>query len=104
LGDKGGESKLVNYGYGPTSKGWKDDRKYKLAEAFRDLLIDLKLTRNDEVESGDTGMLHNYPEPYVEVDNLYEGVRIRKITNLTEEQMDQLIPKAEEIYKKIMWT
>ena len=91
---------MVNYGYGPNNPQWKEEKKWKLAEELRKLIIEMKLTRNDQIESG--VMLHDYPEPYIEVDNLYEGVRIRKITALTDEQTEELVKRADQIFLSIM--
>jgi hypothetical protein len=93
---------LVNYGYGPGMIGWDESKKWILAGKLRDLLVRQGLTKdNIEIESG--VMLHENPrEPYIEVDSLYEGVRIRKITYLTEEQSDRLIIAADRIYKELM--
>lgn len=40
--------------------------------------------------------------PYVEVDQLYKGVRIRKITHLSDEQERTLIERADKLYLSIM--
>lgn len=92
---------MVNFGYGPGMKYWKDKKKHELAEALRKLLLEQKLTRNEEIEV-DGVMSHDFPEPYIEVDGLYPGVRIRKITALTKDQEDALITAAEKIYLEIM--
>jgi hypothetical protein len=70
-------------------------------------------TKHDDVIAADLSELlsfiaEKYPDwpkevwkrPYVEVDNLYRGVRIRKITYLTEAQENELIEKADAIYAK----
>jgi len=93
---------MVNYGYGPDTQGWKEERKAMLAKKLSQLLLDMKLTRNKEISSGLIGD-HEFPEPYVEVDGLYAGVRVRKITALTESQQDELIRRCEDVYKEVMW-
>jgi len=40
-------------------------------------------------------------KPYIEVDRLMEGVRIRRLTNLPEEEYDRVIKRADEIYLEI---
>jgi len=78
----------MNYGYDSASKGWIESKKEELAERLR-LLCNC------------------YPDdfgrfPYVEVDSLYSGVRIRRITHLPEANMNDLVAKADEIYNEIM--
>lgn len=94
------DSLMVNYGYNSVTAKWNENRKYDLAEELRKLLLELKLTRNTKLEEEE--YTHDFPEPYVEVDGMYGGVRIRKITELTDEQQSKLIKKADEIYLKIM--
>jgi len=77
---------MVNYGY--RCIGWSNEAKKLLAFALTKLCSD-------------------YPDaykmfPYVEADldkdlTLYEGVRIRRITHLTEQQQTELVTKADEI-------
>ena len=40
--------------------------------------------------------------PYVEVDGLYRGVRIRKITNLSEDRCLELVKEADRIYNEVV--
>jgi hypothetical protein len=47
-------------------------------------------------------VMHEYSEPYIEVDGLYQGVRIRKITALSEQQETELINLADKKYLEIM--
>lgn len=82
----------MNYGYTPTSKGWKENKKEELAKRLRVLVSKYQDT---------TCSVNN---PYVEVDALYPGVRIRKITYLREERVDQLVAEAENIYDEVMET
>ncbi len=80
----------MNYGYDENSKGWKDDKKLILAET---LSKELKL----KTENNFGG-----EEPYIEVDGLYRGVRIRKITHLSDKERDDLVLKSDKIYNEIM--
>jgi len=41
-------------------------------------------------------------DPYIEVDGSYGGVRIRRITNMSESKQKELIRKADQIYLEIM--
>lgn len=93
IGNKGGE-KLVNYGYTPDNEYWDESKKYILANELAKLLQDMKL--NDEP------FTHHFAKPNIEVDNLYQGVRIRKITHLDEETEKKLLQAADKIYLEIM--
>lgn len=73
----------MNYGYEDTAD-WSYEEKEQLAGILSELCS-------------------HYPDsydmhPYIEVDIAYPGVRIRRITHLTEEQRDELVHKADEIY------
>jgi len=41
-------------------------------------------------------------KPYIEVDGLYTGVRIRKITNLSDQEQKKLVKRADKIFEEIM--
>jgi hypothetical protein len=47
-------------------------------------------------------VMHEHPEPYIEMDGMYSGVRIRKITALSEQQSRELIDRADKTYTEIM--
>ena len=80
----------MNYGYNKDTKGWKEDRKELLANRLAQ-----ELDLDTEWKAGGTA-------PYVEVDNLYQGVMIRKITYLSEKESKELIKKADNIYADVM--
>ena len=78
----------MNYGYDKTSLNWDENKKERLRHAL-------------------SRLCYRYPDehkmhPYVEVDGLYEGIRIRRITHLTEEKRRELVKKADILYLKIM--
>ena len=82
----------MNYGWHKDAPNWKEDRKILLAERLcRELPANMGWT-----PGGVT--------PYIELDGLYNGVRIRKITNLSEEDLDEFINRADKIYEEIMNT
>jgi hypothetical protein len=91
---------MVNYGYGPGCPNWNRNRQNILARQLNKLLQDMKLTRNTEIEHD--VVLHEYPEPYIEVDGMYKGVRIRKITHLTDKESDVLVRNADVLYRQVM--
>jgi hypothetical protein len=91
---------LVNYGYDSNCISWNESKKHELAESLRRLLLELKLTRNTTIDR--KMVMHEYSEPYIEVDGLYQGVRIRKITALSEQQETELINLADKKYLEIM--
>ena len=80
----------MNYGYNEDSKGWDESKKLLLAQRLRALLITLGLQ----------GKGVDYP--YIEIDGLYDGVRIRKITYLGDGTRDDLIREADKIYDEVM--
>jgi len=84
----------MNYGYDSKCKNWKSEKKNVLAIRLAEMLTQEGLndgTGND-----------NYKNPYIEVDGLYEGVRIRKISNLSNEQHRELVILADSIYDEVM--
>ena len=83
---------MVNYGY--SCDGWSDIEKSLLARRLRDL-VDGKKYPNIKCD---------VDFPYVEIDNLYDGVRIRKITYLSDEEHDELIKEADKIFLDIKKT
>jgi hypothetical protein len=80
----------MNYGYGPDSPGYVRRRQARLAAQLAELCA-----MPDFVDA--RGM-----RPYVEVDGLYRGVRIRRITHLSEAAQDELVRLADEIYERVM--
>lgn len=80
----------MNYGYDKDTPGWKEDRKQLLAE-----MLAKKLPAH-------LGRMVGGVTPYIEVDGLYEGVRIRKITNIATEDRDSFIARADKIYHEVM--
>ena len=76
----------MNYGFNTTCELWKEDRKNELVNALEKMI----------------NKYNGKLAPYIEVDGLYNGVRIRRITNLKEKERSELVDKAETIYKKIM--
>ena len=81
---------MVNYGY--ECKGWKKWKTQMLANALNKMLDD-----GDYVDEFNM-------QPYIEGDNpysLYKGVRIRRITHMSEERQKKLVEEADKIYLKI---
>lgn len=80
----------MNYGWDENSPNWKNGRKSLLAERLcKELPANL-------------GWIPGGVTPYIEIDGLYNGVRIRKITNLSEEDLDEFIKRADKIYEEVM--
>ena len=75
---------MVNYGY--ECKGWSAEEKERLASELA------KLLRPYDKMS---------PSPTIEVDGTYPGVRMRKLTWIPENELDELIAKADAIVDKI---
>jgi len=75
---------MVNYGF--ECKDWSMEKKIRLAVEFGKLLKPYdKMT----------------PPPTIEVDAAYPGVRMRKLTWIPENELDDLIAKADEVYDRI---
>jgi len=79
----------MNYGFNKNCEDWQENKKGKLAYELMKLVNKLAGKR--------IGM-----NPYVEVDNLYDGIRIRRMTYLSDKQQEKLIKDAEKIYEKVM--
>lgn len=77
---------MVNYGY--SCEGWTKEQKEKLAKE-----LEVLCKKNPDKY----GMF-----PYVEIDGLYDGVRIRRITHLPNNDDLQFEKKADKIYDKIV--
>lgn len=90
---------MVNFGYGPGMKYWNEENKTKLASALDYLITNMQaegtLKFQENIQCGTI-------DPFIEVDELYKGVRIRHITHLTDESMQHLVENAEDVYRKVM--
>ena len=75
---------MVNYGY--ECKGWSKAEKEKLADGLVDLIMPYQTM--------------NVP-PEIEVDGAYPGVRMRKLTWIPENELNELIAKADAIHKRM---
>ena len=80
----------MNYGYTPDSKNWDETKKVILAGR---LITELRLK---------SLWIPGEDKPYVEIDGLYPGVRIRKITYLSSKEKQELCKKADRIYDEVM--
>lgn len=81
----------MNYGY--ICDGWTKSQKSVLAWELRKLLEAIGYLGWEK-----EGVLL----PYIEIDQLYKGVRIRRMTNLSDEAHGKLIKDADEVYEKIV--
>jgi hypothetical protein len=85
----GGGGNIMHYAYGPSCEGWIEDRKFELARNLQNLVA--RYGKSEELaEEG----------PYVEVDE--SGVRLRRVTSLSEDEQEKLRKQAERIYWDIM--
>lgn len=80
----------MNYGYNQNTRQWDETKKDDLAVMLGRLCA-----------AGDYEDKYGM-RPYVEIDGLYPGVRIRRITHLTAEQESSLITEADKIYDSVM--
>ncbi len=81
----------MNYGYNKNVKGWKERLKmvltFQLSSALK---IGIGNNSNDGVN------------PYIEVDGAYSGVRIRRMTHLSEKAYKEFVEKADKVYNDVM--
>jgi hypothetical protein len=94
----------MNFGYFNESLGWKEERKYELADRIIELLQSKGFRRPARYRGQPIPQdffNHNH-EPYVDVDWFYPGVRIRMVTGLSESELNMLWDEADEIYKEVM--
>jgi hypothetical protein len=75
----------MNYGY--SCSHWTEEEMQELAKE-----LDVLCKKNP-----DAYKMH----PYVEINGLYDGVRIRRITHLMDNEDCQFQKKADEIYLKL---
>jgi len=80
----------MNFGYTPDTPDYRRSRQRQLAAALAELVASPEFRVPTETA------------PYVEVDGLYRGVRVRHITGLTLAQQDELFRLADEIYDRVM--
>ena len=83
----------MNYGYNSFCKGWQQSKQNILAHKLSLLLERLNLKPKKSYE--------NYT-PYLEVNGLYNGIRIRRITHLSRKDQDKLVKQADKVYDKVM--
>ena len=103
---------MTNYGYNKENKDWNESRKWILAEELSKALNIPIVTRNK-------GYKNDGHSPYIEVGEiktdviagwcgvdscttLYDGVRIRRITYLSEKEHIKLVREADKIYNRVM--
>jgi hypothetical protein len=75
---------MVSYGF--ECRGWSAEKKEELAEALAKLLRPYSEMK---------------PCPTVEIDGLYPGVWMRKLTHLPECDLDDIIVAADAVYDKV---
>jgi len=90
-----GATKNMNYGWNENSPDWHEDRKWILAE-------ELEKALGYPVETKNKNYVNDGSSPYIEVDGAYGGVRIRRITHLSEEDHKKLVEEADRIFGLVM--
>lgn len=81
----------MNYGYNKNCKGWNESKKTHLA---------FELSKALNIGIGDNS--RDGVSPYIEVDGAYSGVRIRRITHLSDKAHKELVKKADKVYDEVM--
>ena len=80
----------MNYGYNTSCEGYKIEKENILARKLN-TLIQKYFSDMPSID-----------KPYIELDGLYDGVRIRKITHLSEPWRKKLVKKADKIFEEVM--
>ena len=73
----------MNYGYEPT------EHDEEIAMVLKDMVAKLPEDARGQ-------------RPYIEVNEAYPGVRIRRITHYTNEQIEDLVKKADAIHEVVL--
>ncbi len=76
----------MNYGY--ECKGWTAEDKAELAERLAKILESAKYV-DDRIKAE------------VEIDRMYSGVRMRKLTWLTDASLDDVITESDKVFDEI---
>jgi len=84
----------MNYGYSSFCPGWDESKKFELAKKLRILLEEFGIRHASGYNPGRS--------PYIEVDGLYDGVRIRRITHMSYCKRKDLVEKADRLYVDVM--
>lgn len=85
----------MNFGYNARSPGWKSMRAHLLVRRLQALLEDYAPT---EARDGWTPG----ERPYVETGGPFGGVRIRRVTHLSEKDLENLVQRADAVYREVM--
>ena len=76
----------MNYGY--PCEGWTRTKKIKLAERIN-AKLDIAVGRHCEPDPD---------KPYIEIDDAYKGVRIRRLTHLNPDKLRKVVETADAIH------
>ena len=91
----------MNYGYNKRCSDWNESRKWVLAEELEKALKRIGF-RKIEIETGNKNYKNDGSSLYIEVDGAYGGVRIRRITHLSEFAHKKLVKESDRIYHLVM--
>ncbi len=81
------------YMYGNATPGWKPEQKEILATRLSSLI--------ERFANNTTGVSHEAP-PHVKVDPQTGAVSIRRLTNVSDDLIDKLTARADEVYMDVM--
>jgi hypothetical protein len=81
---------VMNYGYNSSCENYKPELECQLAKALFQFI------------HKHWGDVQEIDRPYIEVNGLYDGIRIRKITHLNKKEQRKLVRGADKIYEKVM--
>jgi len=93
--------RMTNYGYGSETPSWEEEKKDQLAKALQEKL-GLKLLDGTKPLPSWRFTEEGKKNPYLEINGMYGGVRIRKLTHLSAEEINKMTNHADEIYEIIM--
>jgi hypothetical protein len=87
------------YGYGPEIEGYDEEKAWMLADR---LAAEFDIPTLDGNAPRPTWLFDGERKPYIEVNGLVEGVAIRRITYVPEEERKAMIKRADEIFHEVM--
>jgi len=92
----------MHYGYGPElTETWNEQKKERLAILLSHEL-GLPIVDGRTYKPAWQLVATNVKSPYLEVDGTFGGVRIRKITHLSEDEREDITARADIVYDGLM--
>lgn len=87
------------YGFGPKNEGYNDEKAWELANH---LATEFDFPAMDGNGPRPTWLFDGERKPYIQVGGMGQGVFIRRLTDLSEEEVERIVNRADEIFKEVM--